>query len=263
MRPILAIASTTIGEAIRRKVLLVILLIGLLLVSIAPGLQVLTVRQERTVLLGLTIGVIQLTSAAIAIILTVYMIPNEIERRTIYTILCKPVKRWQFLLGKYFGAVGALGIMMALMSIVMVVVFLITRKATSADDIAQLVRVPAMFFVQMSLLSAVAICFSTFVTPLVNFFLSGGMYLVGSLFSSIFKTFEENTGTPQFVKVISMIIGSILPDFGRFAVQNPLVNNTQVIGSEQVYYFQAAVYGIAYIAVALIIGMIIFEKREV
>jgi len=95
-RPIASIAATTVGEAIRRKVLLIILLIGVLFLVVAPGLGMLSARSETTVLRGMMLGIIQLTSAVIAIVLTVYMIPNEIERRTIYTILSKPVQRWQF-----------------------------------------------------------------------------------------------------------------------------------------------------------------------
>ena len=101
MSVILSIARTTMGEAIRRRVLLVILLVGVLFLAIAPALEALSPRQELTVLRALTLGVIQLTSAVIAVVLTVYLIPNEIERRTIYTILSKPVRRWQFLVGKY------------------------------------------------------------------------------------------------------------------------------------------------------------------
>src|SRR5579862_2685649 len=165
MRAIISIASTTVQEAIRRKVLLVILLVGLLILFIAPGLGVLSARSETTVLKGMMLGIIQLTSAVIAIVLTVYMIPNEIERRTIYTILSKPVQRWQFLVGKYFGAVGALAIMMLLMSVVMVL-FYWAQQHPPMSDIANLLKAPLMYFVQMTLLAAVAITFSTCVSPI-------------------------------------------------------------------------------------------------
>ena len=68
MRPILSIATTTVGEAIRRRVLLVILFIGVLFLAVAPGLGVLSARSETTVLRGMMLGVIQLTSAVIAIV---------------------------------------------------------------------------------------------------------------------------------------------------------------------------------------------------
>ncbi|MCC7102242.1 MAG: ABC transporter permease, partial [Fimbriimonadaceae bacterium] len=164
MKTILSIAATTVGEAIRRRVLLVILLIGLLFLVVAPALNILTARQERTVLVGLTLGVIQLTSALIAIMLTVYMVPNEIERRTIYTILSKPVQRWQFLVGKYLGAVAALGMMIGFMTIVLLITFALSQNERQIANLAPLVKAPLMNFFQMSLLSAVALMFSTFVS---------------------------------------------------------------------------------------------------
>lgn len=261
MRSILSIASTTVGEAIRRKVLLVILLIGLLFMIIAPGLGVLSARSELTVLKSMMLGIIQLTSAVIAIVLTVYMIPNEIERRTIYTILSKPVQRWQFLVGKYLGAVLALGLMMAMMTAVLLAVFMYMQQDVhAAIDIA---KAPALYFVQMSLLAAVAIFFSTFVSPLVNFFLAGGIYLLGSLFAPFFKTLEENGHSPLAAKKAAQIVNIILPNFAMFNTQNPIINPQQTIGSESGYYIQAAIYGGIYIGILLVAGILIFDRREV
>lgn len=261
MRPIVAIAGTTIGEAIRRKVLLIILLIGVIFLIIAPGLGVLSTRSEDTVLRSMMLGIIQLTSAVIAIVLTVYMIPNEIERRTIYTILSKPVHRWQFLVGKYLGAVGALGLMMALMSIVMIVAFLLQQRDTAAA--LQLVQAPALFFVQMALLAAVAIFFSTFVAPLVNFFLTGGMFILGITFNPIVESLQNNPTTNPVTKGFMTLIGTILPNFANYNVANPIINPTQTIINPTTYYINVTAYGIMYIGVLLIAGILIFERREV
>lgn len=263
MRPIISIAKTTIGEAIRRRVLLIILLVGVLLLVIAPGLGVLSARSETTVLRGMMLGIIQLTSAVIAIVLTVYMIPNEIERRTIYTILSKPVQRWQFLVGKYLGAVGALGLMMALMSAVITFVFFLQQSTKDISALSDLLKAPAMYFIQMSLLAAVAIFFSTFVTPLVNFFLSGGMYLMGSLFNPFFQTLNENPNTPAGAKIFAGLVNSVLPNFANYNVQNPIINPTSQIVNENQYYLQITVYGLFYIAILLVGGILVFDRREV
>ena len=261
MRPIISIAMTTLGEAIRRRVLLIILLIAILFLAVAPGLSVLSARSETTVLRGMMLGIIQLASAVIAIVLTVYMIPNEIERRTIYTILSKPVQRWQFLIGKYLGAVLSLGLMMLMMIVVLVSTYYIQQHDASA--IADLIKAPIMYFVQMSLLAAVAIFFSTFVTPLVNFFLSGGLYLLGSLFNPFFQTLQEAQGTPIVAKVFAQIVNVLLPNFANYNVQNPIINPTQTIQNEGAYYFQVTVYGLFYIGILLVGGMLIFDRREV
>lgn len=263
MRAIFSIASTTVGEAVRRRVLLVILLIGLVFLVVAPGLNILTPRQERTVLIGLTLGVIQLTSALIAIVLTVYMIPNEIERRTIYTILCKPVQRWQFLVGKYLGAVAALGLMIGLMSIVLIITFIIAQQERNPAKIAELVKAPFMYFFQMSLLAAVAILFSTFVTPLVNIFLTSGMYMLGTLFSPFFQTMVESDGVNQGTKVLAKIIHFVLPNFSTFNIQNPIINPGQVIADERAYMMTSIAYAMIYIVVLLVTAALVFDHREV
>ena len=260
MRSIASIASTTVGEAVRRKALLVILLIGLLFMIIAPAMGALSARSETTVLKSMMLGIIQLTSAVIAIVLTVYMIPNEIERRTIYTILSKPVQRWQFLVGKYLGAVLALGFMMGLMTAVLLIEFMVQQGAHDVVDIA---KGPALYFVQMSLLAAVAIFFSTFVSPLVNFFLSGGIYLLGSLFAPFFKSLQENSHMPPFAKGAASVVNILIPNFAMFNTQNTIINPNQTISSESGYYLNAALYGVIYVGILLVAGILIFDRREV
>jgi ABC-type transport system involved in multi-copper enzyme maturation permease subunit len=312
---ILSIARTTIGEAVRRRILLVILLIGILFLVIAPSLNMLTPRQETTVLKGLTLGVIQITSAVIALVLTVYMLPNEVERRTIYTILSKPVQRWQFLVGKYLGAVGALGLMIAMMTLTLLFVYAVMQsnekpalptalfvvtlialvaltnrlkdKAMGQVVIAVLAaglmatlywigiatgqletfgdfgKTAAMFFVQMCLLAAVGVFFSTFASPVVNFFLSGGVYMIGSLFNTLFDAVAENADMSPFAKGAVQIVQSVIPNFQNFSVQNTTVNPNQVIRGEFYHYMNLTGYGVLYISILLILGIIIFDRKEV
>ena len=264
MNAIISIAKTTVGEAIRRRVLLVILLIGVLFLIVTPGLTIMGAKQSEQILKSITLGVIQLTSAVIAIVLTVYLIPNEIERRTIYTILSKPVQRWQFLIGKYLGAVAAMAMMMALMTVTMLFVFwLMSGNRIGTDALAGLARVPVMFFVQMSLLAAVALFFSTFVSPIVNFFLSGGIYMVGTFFNPLFTSLGDSKNTPFLAKAGAIAIHTIVPNFADFNVANPIINPGAQIKNEQMYYLQLVAYAAIYIALLMIGGILIFDRREV
>lgn len=260
--PIYWIAKTTVGEAIRRKVLLVILLIGLAGVVIAPGMNILSARSELSAVKSLTLGIIQMTAALIAIVLTVYMIPNEIERRTIYTILSKPVQRYQFVIGKYFGAVSALALMVFLMTLVMILAVGNQLHWNSAE-VTSLAKGPLLYFFQMALLAAVAMMFSTFVSPLVNFFLSSGIFIMGTVFGSIFQTFTESRDTAALTKMLATGLRWVLPNFSQYNVSNPLINSGQVITSESIYYMQSIGYAFAYIGGLLALACIIFERREV
>jgi ABC-type transport system involved in multi-copper enzyme maturation permease subunit len=262
LNAIYAIASTTVGEAVRRRVLLIILMIGVLLLSIIPSLGVLTARSETSTMISTMYAVLRLTSALIAIVLTIYMIPNEIERRTIYTILSKPVQRWQFLLGKYFGAVAALFVMIILMSFVMIILFAIFQH----PDIGKLMEIakqPLFYFLEMSLLAAVALFFSTFTTPLVNFFLSIGVWGVGTVLNPLYGSIASNASGNHFMQSVAKFIIGILPNFANYDVKNPIINPGQQLENTGFYTFTVVGYGILYIAILLIAAMLIFDRREV
>ncbi len=154
-------------------------------------------------------------------------------------------------------------LMMSLMTIVLILVFALQQRVFAVDQLAILAKAPLMYFVQMSLLAAVAIFFSTFVSPLVNFFLSGGLFLVGSLFNTFFETLAGNDSTPQFAKALATAINTILPNFATYNVQNPIINPGQQIVSEFNYYLNATVYGVFYIGILLVGGILVFDRREV
>lgn len=262
MNAIVAIASTTVGEAVRRRVLLIILLIGLLLLTIIPSLGVLSARSETSTMISTMYAVLRFTSALIAIILTIYMIPNEIERRTIYTILSKPVQRWQFLLGKYFGAVSALFLMIVLMSIVMITLFAVFQHPDFAK-IAEVAKQPLFYFVEMSLLAAVALFFSTFTTPLVNFFLTIGMWGVGTVLNPLYGSIAENSKSSPVMQSVAKFVIGILPNFSNYDVKNPIINPGQALENTTFYGITVIGYGLLYIGILLIGGMLIFDQREV
>jgi len=262
LNAIVAIARTTVSEAVRRKVLLIILMIGVLLLSIIPSLGVLSARSETSTMISTMYFVLRFTSALIAIILTIYMIPNEIERRTIYTILSKPVQRWQFLLGKYFGAVFALLMMILLMTIVMVALFALFQHP-DWSKIADLLKQPAFYFLEMCLLAAVALFFSTFTTPLVNFFLSVGIWGIGTVLNPLYGSIAQNSGSNPTMQAVAKFVIGLLPNFANFDVKNPIINPSQQIENTTFYTVTVVGYGLLYISGFLIVGMLIFDKREV
>ncbi len=263
MRPIFAIAKTTVGEAIRRKVLLIILLLAAAFLIIAPGLNMLSARQETTVLRAFTLGIIQIAAIVISIILTVYLIPNEIERRTIYTILCKPVQRYHFVIGKFLGAIGALGIMVCMMAVILVGVNVMQSKSVNGEDIAMLLKAPLMNFFQAAMLASVAMFISTFAPPIINICTSGGIYLMGSVFGSFFATLMESRTTSGIAKGMAQIVQVILPNFSLFNTQNPIINPNQQIGNDTTYMISNIVYSLFYCTVMVGLACFMFENREV
>ena len=264
MNAILAIAGTTLGEAIRRRVLLIILMVGLAFLVIAPSLNQLTPRGERSVLIAMVLGVLKITAAILAVTLTVYLLPNEVERRTIYTILSKPVQRFQFILGKFLGSVGAWALMIGLMTIVLLVAFVLQKQSYDMKDIGPIVRSAIMLVFQMSLLAAIAMFFSTFATPVVNFFLTGLVFIFGTLLNPILEGMGDGARSG---------IGSLFAKFAHYAIPNfsnldistgaAVQAEQQLKGSELVYMSQGMIYAVVYIGILLILAVLVFDRKEV
>jgi ABC-type transport system involved in multi-copper enzyme maturation permease subunit len=99
--------------------------------------------------------------------------------------------------------------------------------------------------------------------PLVNFFMSIGVFMVGTFFNPLFQTLQENQNTVPFVKYAAQAVNTFLPNFANYNVQNPIINPTSVIQNEGRYYLGVTVYGVVYICILLIIGILIFDRREV
>jgi ABC-type transport system involved in multi-copper enzyme maturation permease subunit len=260
MQQVLAIASTTLGEAIRRKVLMIILMVGLAVLIMAPGLSSLSPRGQEDVMIKMTLGVLKITAAILAVTLTVYLLPNEVERRTIYTILSKPVQRWQFLLGKYLGSVAALTLMIGLMTIVLIVAFVLQRGG-NMDSIAPLVKAPFMLIFQMSLLAAVAMFFSTFVTPVVNFFLTALVYVFGTLLNPFFEniTTKENEAA---VGIFAKVAHYAFPNFSNLDLTTGASAGQEIRGSESVYMMNGVIYALVYCGILIALAVLVFDRKE-
>ncbi|MCW5933231.1 MAG: ABC transporter permease [Fimbriimonadia bacterium] len=258
MNATLAIARATFGEAIRKRVLLIILLVALLILLVTPAFEVLAVREQKTILTSFGLGIIQLAGALIAIILCINMIPQEIERRTIYTILSKPVLRHHFVLGKFLGAMQTLAFAFLLMGVAFMLVMYLTLREIDPKVVKGLI----MFFFQSSLLAGVTLFFSTFASPLVNFFLSGGTFLVGNILSNFLNTIEKNPQVGSMTRIPVQILVLLMPNFANFNVQNPIINPEQQLTDETAYLVQTVAYGGVYICLLLVAAVLIFNQRE-
>ena len=257
------IASGTFGEAMRRKILNVFLFVALALIVMGFAFASFTPRQELVIIKSLGLGVIALAGVFISVILGINLIPNEIERRTIYTILSKPVQRYQFLCGKFLGGLLTVLSNIALMGLAFVLILAIKERGFDADVLA-VVKGVVMIFFQLTLVGAVALFFSVFLSPFVNFFLTFAVYLLGSL-SSVTESLasdpdgKKNPLAVGFFKFIHLVV----PNFGNFNIQNPIIHPDVHIANEGRYLAYLIGYSLLYTAILITLAVWIFDKREV
>ncbi len=257
------IASGTFGEAMRRKILNVFLFVALALIVMGFAFASFTPRQELVIIKSLGLGVIALAGVFISVILGINLIPNEIERRTIYTILSKPVQRYQFLCGKFLGGLLTVLSNVALMGLAFVLILAIKERGFDADVLA-VVKGVVMIFFQLTLVGAVALFFSVFLSPFVNFFLTFAVYLLGSL-SSVTESLasdpegKKNPVIVGFFKFVHIVV----PNFGNFNIQNPIIHPDVHIANEGRYLAYLIGYALVYTAILITLAVLIFDKREV
>lgn len=252
----MAIAKQTLEDMLRRKILLVLLIVSVGMIALGPSVGFLSPRESSAVLRSLGLAVILLGGLLITILAGIQVIPTEIERRTIYTVLSKPVQRYEFVLGKFLGGLATVFVMVAAMGVVFLGVLAGQEKHFAPD----MVKGVVMTFFQMMLLGALAIFFSTFVTPVVNFFLSFGIFVVGNL-SSVTESLLRNKNLAT--KVIATVVHYVMPNFGNFNMQNKLIHPQVEITNPNLFVIQNVVYAVIYSCILLILAILVFDRREV
>ena len=138
-----------------------LILFVLLLVASAPLFGQISIGLERLILVNVGLSSISLFGVIIAIFVGIGLVSKEIEKKTLYTILSRPVRRWEFIVGKYFGLLMTLVVNTALMTVGFYVALLVTAHGLKRTDALLLV---AIYFIvlQFMIMVALTLLFSTF-----------------------------------------------------------------------------------------------------
>ena len=247
------IALNTFREAIRDRVLYLLFFFAAVALIFSRLLAMLTVGDKIKIIKDVGLGSISLFGMLMAILIGTGLVYKEIDKKTIFTLISKPIHRWQFLLGKFFGLVLTLFIMILLMSFIfLVIVFLNTSKIEGRLLLAVL-----FIFIELVLITAVAIFFSCFSTPILSSLFSVSFYLIGH-FSWGLQTLIQKT-KPGATKVLMQGIYALLPDLENFNFKTEVVYGLTV---DPKFYFYSAVYGLVYTSFVLVLATIIFRKRD-
>ena len=197
MRKIWAIAENTFREAIRDRILYLLLAFALLFMGSAQVLSLLTVGGEEKIIKDLGLDSISLFGVLTSIFIGVALVSKEIERRTIFTIITKPIHRYQFLLGKFCG----LGLTLLVNTAVMTLWFYFILLLKGYAD-ARLLLAVFLIFLELLLVTAFTVLFSSFTTPILSTLFSLSLYLVGHLTWSL-KLLEERVASPRYLPTMN------------------------------------------------------------
>ena len=266
MRVIGHVAVNVFKESVRDKVLYSIIAFAILLIASSLLIGNLTAGQDIKIIKDLGLASISIFGLLIAIFIGIGLVWKEVEKRSIYTLLPKPMRRQDFLLGKYCGLVLTLVINISIMTAAFYVVLAFMKQfepanisvtaAAPATDPAMLKAV-VLIVLELMLVTAIAVFFSTFSSPFLSALLTAGLWVAGH-FNADLRNFGAVVRSPTLAHVTRAIY-YVLPNFAAFDIKSQVVHAQAVPVS---YLGVTFAYGLAYIVFVLTGAAMIFSRRD-
>ena len=250
------VAVNTFREAVRDRVLYNLIFFALLMMAAAVLVGGVSIGIERDVIVNLGLSAISLFGIVMAIFIGVGLVHKEIEKRTLYSLLAKPVQRWQFLVGKFAGLLLTLVVNTALMTVgLAAALFYVTRKFEGSDGTIAV----AIYFIllEFAIITALALFFSCFSSPLLSTLFTLGIYVAG-VFAPDIRDIGIVTSSSA-VKAVAEGVYYILPNFHNFNLISAAAHKEAVPFS---LVWQNTAYAALYVAVILIGASAVFSGRD-
>jgi ABC-type transport system involved in multi-copper enzyme maturation permease subunit len=253
LQRILAIAGNTVREAVRNRVLYVLLFFAVVMIGTGVLLSTLSYVEQDRILQDVGLAAIRVFSVAIAVFVGVGLIHQEVDRRTIYTILSKPVSRAEFLLGKYLGLMATLLLLLVVMASAFVAVSVASGAPLSAGHASALVLIVG----EVAVMVAIATLFSSFTTPMLASLFSAGLFVSGHLSRDLRHLGAQSD--LDVVRHVSAVLYRVLPDLESFNLTLHAVHGLPIGASDVVL---PLVYATGYTALLLLAAVALFERRD-
>ena len=279
-----AIASNTLTDLVRQKVFLFLLLFALVLIGSSAFMAQLSFQQEFQILKDVSLGAMSIFTSALAILATARLIPQDIEDRTVYTILAKPVARFEYLLGKLVGVFMLLGLSVLMMSALSFAVLYLREQIILGETARQLSAAPreqlddalnqirasglkidvlagvAVIFLKACLLAALTLFVSTIAsTQIFTVVVMVLVYFVGHLQSTAREYWLEQRSTGWIAKTFLALVALTFPDLQTFDVVDEIITGVAI---PLALFAKTALLGIFYVVIYTLAATFVFYGKE-
>ena len=247
------IALNTFRESLRDKILYNLVLFAGLLIGFSVFLADLSITEHHKIIADMGLAAINLIGVVIAIFVGISLVNKEIERRTIYTIMARPISRPLFIMGKYFGLVLTLFVNMS----IMLAVFVVTLGLYHVPISPALFQASQLIFVEVLVITAVALFFSTFSSSTLSAILTIGIYVIGHLTAEL-RAVAAKSGSAA-ISVVAEALYYLCPNLEMLNIKGQAAVGIFVTSE---YLMLASLYGMVYAAVLISGGCLIFQRRD-
>lgn len=266
MKSIAVIAVNVFRESVRDKVLYNLVAFAILLMGASFLIGQLTAGQDIKIIKDLGLTAMAVFGLFIAVFIGIGLVSKEVERRSIYSLLAKPITRTEIVVGKYAGLVLTLAVNIAIMTAAFYLVLAWVgwsvgeagRLAADAPTLdAALLEAVLLIFVQLMIVTAIALFFSTLSTPMLSAAFTFGLYVAG-YFAADLKNFDQVVDAPS-AQLLARGVYYVLPHMAPFDVTSQVVHGLPVGAG---YLGVTIAYALAYITMLLVGGSAIFARRD-
>lgn len=249
------IARNTFREAVRDRVLYNLIVFALLMSGAAVLVGQISIDIERLVVINLGLTSVSLFGVVIAIFIGIGLVSKEIEKRTLYTVLSRPVRRWEFIAGKFFGLSGTLVVNAVCMAGgVFAALFYVSHHFQRSD--AWILVALYLIVLQFVIITSLALFFSSFSSPLLSAVFAFSLFVIGS-FSEDLRGFASMAQGLQHW--LATAAAYLVPNISAFNVISQVAHEQPVSG--QLILYNTG-YAMLYSAMALFGAVLIFERRN-
>lgn len=253
-KPIWIIATSSYREMVRDRILYGIFLIAALITGSSFFMATISLGQDSRILQNLGLAAIHLCTFAICTFVTAIAISREYERRTLYLLFPKPISRGQYVLGKYVGSLLLLLSSLVILGGILCLGMLAIDRTLIAGTIFSL----GASFLEISLLTALTIFFSSFAAPLNAALYTTALFFIGHSLPTL-KLYADRFGS-RFSKGLVDLAYYLLPNLEKFSVRQALLYHLSIPPTAVTW---SIIYWAIYTGLALIVAVQVIRRREV
>lgn len=250
------IARNVFLEVIRDRILYLIALFALLMVAASVMLPEVSAGAQDKITLDLGLAGIHLLSVIVAVFVGTGLVNKEIEKRTVLVLIAKPVSRAEFLIGKHLGLSAVLAVLIAALAAIFLAVVAFNGIEFPLQSVLLAI---AFMFLEVILITAVAIMFGVFTSSLLATLLTFATYLMGHLTQDL-VALGELSENPALQRVTNGLF-LVLPDLERLNLRNEAIYGMELL-PDPMTMLSNVLYGLIYTALLLTIAILIFSRRQ-
>jgi len=282
--PTLAIARNTFTELVRQKVFFFLLIFALLIIGNSAFMAKFSFQEQFQMLKDISLGAMSVFTSLIAILATANFLPKDMEDRTIYTLLAKPVPRYRYLLGKLLGIIALLACATLLMSALFLATLWLRESTVLVETRAQMAGGPAedlelavkgvtdatfninllpgiaIIFIKSALLASLTLFISSFATSSIfTILMAAALYFIGHLQSTAREYWLSGVDIEWWSRLLAASVALLFPDLQAFNLTDDIIAGTAV---PLALFLNTTGLGMLYVAVYFALAALIFSGRE-